>query len=151
MYLRLHLDVGKREHDSVVLNVGVLDKVRTQRVVGKGKALVPRVWSQSPAWPAQQKRHTRTRMPVSGRLHLPGRCWRAGLSTAPGWEHLLPALFTFSCLRPTGVNSGRSRQRQTGVANIFEFLVCVKPSVRDFIDRASFDHNKKCMNQVQWP
>lgn len=47
MYLRLHIEMGKKD-DSMILSGGVLGKVRTQSVVGRGKALVHRGSEQKP-------------------------------------------------------------------------------------------------------
>lgn len=139
MYLRLHIDMGKREGDSVLLKGGVLGKVRTQSVVGKGKASVYRCQSQKPNFVCSAEKRF-------GDRDRGANVWEA----SPYWEiqvswvkHCFQAesvcsvhYFIFLCSRPEGVVFGRGRHRQMGVADIFEFLIGVKSSVRDFIDRA---------------
>lgn len=42
-----------------------------------------------------------------------------------------------------------SSQKQMAVTHFLEFLLCAMPSVRDFIDRAPFNHNKNYRKQVK--
>lgn len=55
----------------MILNGGILGKVRTQSVIGKGKALVHRAQSQKPGLTCSAEKRYRDGEPVSGRHPLP--------------------------------------------------------------------------------
>ena len=49
MYHRLHIEMGKKRGGSVILNGGLLGRLRIQSVVGRGKAVVYRGQSHKPS------------------------------------------------------------------------------------------------------
>lgn len=70
-----HRHGEKRAGDSVILNGGVWGKVRTQGVVGKGKALVLRGQSPEARLSLLCREENSVGVLVSQRLPLPGRCY----------------------------------------------------------------------------
>lgn len=126
------------------LNGGILGKVS---VVDRGKALVYRgqsqklslacsvgkkkknggkgisVWEPSPAWRIQARRVRHCSQAES--------VW---------------SLHYFS--RHTSLNSGRGRQRLMDVTNVFDFFLCAKPSIRDFMDRTHLITVRTYMKQI---